>query len=85
MEGRRLILNDGTTIEDGEAGLAEGFLWLWFHGSMQQAASLFFDSSKTSKIEFQYGEMIDTFTGFTNCISISITGGTVSVCMVKGE
>ena len=26
--GRRLILKDETTIEDGEAGYAGGFLWL---------------------------------------------------------
>ena len=39
MEGRRLILSDGTVIEDGQAGLADGNLWLYLPGyTMQDAA-----------------------------------------------
>ena len=83
--GRRLILNDGTTIENGQAGYSQGFLWCYFTGyTMQQAASLFFDSEKTARIVFQYGEMEDEYNGFTNCININVnTDGLVSVCMVK--
>ena len=85
MEGQRLILNDGTTIEPGRAGYAQGFLWLYFVGTMQQAASLFFDPSKTSRIVFQYGEMQDTYDGFTTCMNIGAdVDGNISVCMTKG-
>lgn len=87
MDGRRLILNDGTIIDDGVAGYSEGFLWLWFTGyTMQQAASLFFDATKTEHIVFQYGEMADEYNGFTTCRSLMIDAdGRISVCMVKGE
>ena len=87
MDGRRLILKDGTTIEDGEAGFSQGFLWLWFSGmTLAQASAIVFDPLKTDRIKFQYGEMSDVYNGFTDCRSISIdTDGVVSVCMVKGE
>lgn len=86
MEGRRVVLNDGTTIENGQAGCSEGFLWLWFAGyTMQQAASLFFDPTKTERIVYQYGEMADEYTGYTTCRSLMVDNdGMVSVSMVKG-
>ena len=85
MEGRRLILNDGTTIENGEAGCADGSLWCYLPGyTMQQAASLFFDAAKTAKIIFQYGNMEDEYNGYTNCVTITTAGGMTSVCMKKG-
>lgn len=85
MEGLRLILNDGTIIENGRAGYAEGFLWCYMTGyTMQQAAMLFWDDSKTAKIVFQYGEMSDEYEGFTNCVNIHIdVDGKVSVCMTR--
>lgn len=87
MDGRRLILMDGTTLEDGEAGYAQGFLWLWFSGmTLAEAFALFIDPAKTGHIVFQYGEMEDVYDGFTNCTSVSIdVDGRVSVCMTKGE
>lgn len=83
--GRRLILADGTVIENGEAGYADGFLWLWFSGmTMQEAAGIFFDPEKTAVIVFEYGEMSDTYEDFTNCRSISVSAdGLISVCMTK--
>ena len=71
--GRRVILNDGTIIEDGGAGYDSGILWVHFTGyTMEQTASLFFDNKKTQKIIFQYGEMQDEYEEFTNCFSIQI-------------
>ena len=85
MDGKRLILNDGTTIENGQAGYSEGILWCFFAGTMQQAANIFFDPSKTGKIIFQYGEMEEVYEGFTNCTSINMdVDGNVSVCLKKG-
>ena len=85
MKGQRLIMNDGTIIENGSAGYAEGCLWLKLPGyTMQQAAALAFDDEKTSRVVFQYGEMSDTYEGFTNCVNINQDyDGLVSVCMKK--
>lgn len=85
MEGRQLVLNDGTVIPGGEAGGAEGFLWCWFTGyTIQQAASLFFDANKTSRIVFQYGDMSDTYDGYTNCVNLGVNAdGRVSVCLTE--
>lgn len=85
--GQRLVLNDETVIENGRAGYSQGFLWCFFTGyTLPQAAALFFDPAKTSRIVFQYGEMEDVHEGFTNCTNINIDfDGRVSVCMTKGE
>lgn len=87
MEGRRLILANGTTIEDGEAGFSQGFLWLWFTGMTLAAAfALFNNPSTTAIIKFQYGDMEDVYDGFTSCRGVNIDAdGVLSVCMVKGE
>ena len=86
MTGTRVILFDGTTIENGRAGYAEGNLWLFLPGfSLPDAAGIFFDTDKTARIVFQYGEMEDVYTGFTRCVNLSVdTDGVVSVCLKKG-
>ena len=86
MTGRRLILNDGTEIENGEAGFADGFLWCYITGyTLPAAASVFFDANKTRRIVFQYGDMEDVYDGYTNCTNLMIdAGGNISVCMKKG-
>lgn len=85
MEGLRLILNDGTVIENGRAGLADGYLWLWLPGwTMAQAAAKAFDPSVMGKIIFQYGEMEDVHAGYTVCINLMQESTEVAVCMVKG-
>lgn len=84
MEGRQLNLNDGTIIPNGEAGLSGGFLWLYLPGyTIQQAAAVAFDSSKTAVIVFEYGEMSDTYTGYTLCTSVSEDDGQASVCLIQ--
>ena len=87
MEGRKIILNDGTELEGGEAGYAQGFLWVYLYElSMIQAATLFLDPEKTEKIIFQYGEMQDEWEGFTKCININIdVDGRLSVCMTRED
>ena len=83
--GRRLMLNDGTTIENGDAGYSSGYLWMWVpEMTMPEAASIFFDPEKTALIRFQYGDMEDTYEGYTMCTHLSTTDGTLSVCMKKG-
>lgn len=83
---RKLILNDGTVIENGEAGYSQGFLWLFLPGyTMQQAAAIAFDTNKTAVIVFEYGEMEDRYEGYTNCTSLSENDGQANVCLKKGE
>ena len=82
-----LILKDGTVIENGQAGYAEGFLWLYIFGyTMAQAASTFLDTSKTETIVFRYGEEMETtYQGYTDCINLNIDiDGKLSVCLRKG-
>lgn len=87
MEGRRLILNNDIILEDCEAGYADGFLWCFLIGyTIQQAATMFLDAENTGHIEFQYGEMSDSYEGFTNCTRIMAEAdGRVSVCLVRGD
>jgi len=83
--GRRLILKDGTTIEDGEAGYAGGFLWLYFTGNtVSEATAVFSDPKKTGTIKFQYGTMEDIYDGYTDFRNIMTDAdGNLSVCMTK--
>ena len=85
-EGQRLILMDGTIIEDGRCGYADAHLWCWITGyTMQQAAAIFFDPGKTGKIVYEYGEMSKEYNGFTTCTNLFIdSDGQISVCLVKG-
>lgn len=84
-EGQRLILNDGTVIENGSAGLADGLLWLYIGGyTMAAAAETFLNPAKTAKIIFQYGGMEDSHVGYTDCRAIMINqDGNMSVCLAK--
>lgn len=82
----RLVLMDGTEIDGGQAGYNNGFLWLTFRGmTLQEAAAIFFDPSKTGLIVFYYGEMSDRYEGFTNCTAFNLdSDGVISVCLEKG-
>lgn len=83
--GRRLILMDGETIEDGSCGYSEGRLWCWLPGfTMQEAAETFFNPEKTGRITFEYGEMSDVYEGYTNCVNIFADADKINVCMIRG-
>ena len=85
MEGRRLIFNDGSVIENAEAGCADGSLWLYIPNcTMQAAAAIGLDTDKNYRIRFQYGDMEDVYTGFTACATLSVSGdGLASICLKK--
>lgn len=85
--GQRLILADGTQIENGRCGYSDGHLWCWISGyTMTQAAQLFLEPAKTNRIVYEYGEMSDTYENFTNCTILIIdSDGIISVCLVRGE
>lgn len=86
MTGRRLILNDGTELENGEAGYSDNTLWCYVPGiSMQQAAALFFDQEKTAKIVFQYGEMQNVYEGYTDPAIIMQADNQIKIALKKPE
>jgi len=84
--GQRLILADGTKLEDSYAGYAEGYLWCYLRGlSMAEAGALFLDPEKTAVIKFEYGEMEDVYEGMTECRILRMDlDGQIAVCMTKG-
>lgn len=86
MEGRRLILQNGTVIEDGNAGESGGLLWLWFTSmTLSMAFALFSNPATTSRIVFQYGDSEYVYEGFTSCRGVNIDAdGVLTVCMAKG-
>lgn len=85
MEGRQIVLKDGTKIKNSSAGYADGYLWIYLSGyPMIMAINTFMNPAKTELIRFQYGEMEDTYEGFTKCINImDDQHGQVSVCLTK--
>lgn len=88
MDERRLILNDGTEIEGGYAGISSrGNLWLWFTGyTMAQAVMMFLDTEKTEKIVFMASETEEVYEGYTEMKSINVdANGQFHVGMAKGE
>ena len=84
--GHRLILADGTEIENGRAGYADGYLWLWMPGyTMAEAAAVAFNPLKTGRIVYQYGEMEDEYEHFTNCTTLMVQENEIAVCLKKAE
>ena len=85
MTGRRIILADGETFENGVAGYADGFLWLKLpECTPQECANTFTNKAKTALIVFQYGEMETEYKGFTQLVLVK-PGEPVSVCMTTEE
>ena len=83
MEGRRIILNDGSTFE-GDCGYADGYLWCYVRGvSSPEEVAPFLDPDAISVIIYQYGEMEDRYTGFVFEMMQKTEGG-YNVCLKKG-
>lgn len=83
MEGHRLILNDGSEIENGQAGLANGALWLWIPGKFWDVADMARNAEKMQIITFQFGEMQEEYEGYTICTGIMSNSDVIAVSMVK--
>lgn len=84
MEGHRLILNDGTVIENGTAGLSNEILWLWIPGTFWDIADVVRNAEAMQNIVYQYGEMEERYEGYTVCTGIMADGERIAVRMVKG-
>lgn len=83
MEGRRIILNDGSTF-DGNCGYADGYLWCYLINiTDQEDISVFLNPEAISLIIYQYGEMEDRYTGFDFYMMQKTEAG-YNVCLKKG-
>lgn len=81
----RLILNDGTEIDGGQAWLVTGNLRCFFQGlTVSEAAALFFDPAKTETIVYDNGETQETFTGYVGTSIVTDAEGWVHVGLEKG-
>ena len=68
---RKLTLNDGTEFDNSNCGLATGVLWCYLKDvTFHQALTAFDNPAKTSRIDFTYGEMVDSYEGYTQIIAV---------------
>lgn len=86
MDGHRLVFDDGSAYENGRAGYSGGLLWLWIP-NMQfwDGCDLARDANKMRRVTFQYGDMEETYEGFTTCTGVLQDATEVSLRMTKGE
>ena len=86
MDGHRIVLNDGSAYENGRAGYSGGLLWLWFPGlEFWEVCDIARDADKMRRVVFQYGDMEETYEGFTTCTGVLQDATEVSLRMTKGE
>ena len=86
MEGRRLIFANGITWEGTELGAADGTVWLFLYGiTLMQALPVITNQAATEKIIFQYGEMSETFEGYTHLKVITEDATGCQACLVKED
>lgn len=84
MEGRRVVMADGTELADAEIGYANGHIWCYLQNiTLPMAYDLFSDPQKTGTLVFDYGEMQDVYEGFTQMNTIKITEDGVDVRLDK--
>lgn len=84
----QLILNDGTELLTSGAGAADGHLWIYdLSLSMADAATIFADPEKTSKITVHYQDDLpdDVFEGFTTLRGIMADENGLKVCLRAEE
>lgn len=82
----RLILADGTVLENSECGYYEHELHCWIKDrTMAEVFELFSDPNKTAFISYTYRDYTQIYRGFTemflirkteDCIDVRLTGGT---------
>jgi len=86
MQGRKLILNDGTEYDEGEAGASDGLLWCFLkNAAIPGVYADFSDPEKTRRIVFHYGEMQTAFEDYTEltCIRKDQYTGDIAVQLAK--
>lgn len=88
MDEQKLILADGTEIEQGRAYLSDGELWLmigWNGRTVLEAAKIFSDETKTERITYVHDE-VDEFEGMTDLRMVMIDrDGTMNIKLTRGD
>lgn len=84
---RRLILADGTILDDCDCGYSEKQLWCFLRNlTLVEAFQIFSNPQKVSTVTFEYGadpEIVKTtYIGFSNIKSINCREETVDVCLI---
>ena len=80
-----LLLNDGTVINEGRAGLSDGFLWLWLPGWTMRRVAEKVEEGAMSRIVWKTSEDDEeVYTGYTVCMHMEQENGRIAVCLVKG-
>ena len=87
---RTVRLNDGTTYAADWCGASGGALHIDITGApgLLELAQIFGDPAKTAHIVFEYGEMSDTYDGYTHLLRIAENewrDGATLVTMTKSE
>lgn len=87
-EVRRIILADGTVLDESECGYADKRLWCYLKKlTLNQAFQIFSDPEKTNKIIFEYGyvdsPVQEEYLDFVDLISINKRELTIDVCLEK--
>lgn len=86
MEGRRVVMADGTELLDAEIGYTDKHIWCFLkHITFFEAYDLFSNPLKTQTLIFDYGDMQDVYEGFTELDTIKKTEDGVNVRMNKPE
>lgn len=84
MDGRRIVMADGTEMIDAEIGYANGHIWCFLKNiTLPMAYDLFSDTRKTGTLIFNYGEMQDVYEGYTQVNTIKISEDGVDVRLDK--
>lgn len=81
MDGREIMLNDGTVLSGCGAGYADGTLWIYPEMTMKEAAPLFLDEEKTAAIIYRRDDEAVRYTGFTDCILMNAVPGGLRIQM----
>ena len=87
MDGRKLILADGTTYPCGECGYADEVLWCYLPAGtdVETVFADFTDPAKTVRITFDYTLDAVTYEHQTAFRGLWIDAyGQIKVCLMKG-
>ena len=82
---RRIILADGTILEDCGAGYDGATFWIYPEMTMKAAADLFLDEVKTAVITYERGGETIQYIGFTDCILMNVVPGGLRIQMTGTE
>ena len=87
---RKVILNNGAEFEADWCGAANGALHVDVIGdqTIPELTAAFSDPEATAHIVFEYGEMADTFDGYTHLSRVAEGAwrdGATLVTLTKGE